>query len=275
VINLNLFLSVVSAVELAYIGAPTPVQSSIHKLVPERVKSHLLFLWSLGDIQLWIFISAVLFAVAGSVGWYFGVRKLQQENAKLKKENLELTEEARSKSINTYEVFSNYLYAFGQKFGLNSTERISLYMLKMNHFSCIGRYSDNETFRAKPRRLYPVTQGSIGRAWQHGVDQVTESPVFAESPDEWIFFHKEKYGFTEEQLSKLTMKSASIFSKRLRNNKHETVGVLVVESMKNTGVPFGKLTKYFQSEEGGSIVNLIEALKSHVPSLEIAESEGF
>lgn len=273
--NLSLIFSITSAVELAYIGAPTQLQSSIHQLIPPQIKSHLLLIGSLNEIQLWIFITAIPLAFIGLIINHFATKKLEKENQLLRKEKLDLSEKIESKSIDTYELFSKYLYNLGQKFNLRSTERVSLYMLDMDHFLCIGRYSENELFCAKPNRLYPIHQGSIGKAWELGEHKMNECPLYSDSSSEWKNYQKKNYGFSLGELNKLRMKSSAIYSKRLKNSKNETVGVIVVESVEIMNFPFTELEDYFRSTDAESITHLVDALKKHVPTLEIAGSEGF
>ena len=58
-------------------------------------------------------------------------------------------------------------------------------------------------------------------------------------------------------------------------SENDTVAVLVFESLKVSGLPFGKIQRYLKAHEIKNLVNLIESLEQHIPSLEDARSEGF
>ena len=85
----------------------------------------------------------------------------------------------------------------------------------------------------------------------------------------------DNFGFTEEEASRIRMKSRSFYGIRLRNAQQETIAVLMFESLNPNGLSFGKMNSFFVEREKKNITRLIESLENHIPSLEMARSEGF
>jgi hypothetical protein len=186
-----------------------------------------------------------------------------------------LKQDRDSKSINCYSLFSNYLYSYYERFGLTINERVSLYKLDMDRFSCIGRHSDNEIFKAKPSRLYPNNEGCIAKAWQVGKVQDAGAPNPEDSLENWVNYNIEKFNFSEDVLMNIKMKSRSFYGFRLRNTRNETIAVLMFESLDSDGLKFGKFDRFFNEHEKKNITHLVKSLEKHIPSLEMARKEGF
>jgi hypothetical protein len=145
----------------------------------------------------------------------------------------------------------------------------------MNMFSCVGRYSENELFKSKPSRLYPKDQGCIAKAWETGKFQDTSAPDPEADLAAWKQHNIENFNFTEEQIEKIRMRSRAFYGLRLKNAQNATVAVLVFESLKVNGLPFGKIERFLKDHEIRNLVHLVESLEHHIPSLEDARSEGF
>lgn len=271
----GLYPTIVSAIGFAFIGAPANIQVLMRRALPLEAREHMLMLFSYESWLITLFCITVFCAVWGSAGSQVAVRLVTRKHKEVVSENDQLKEESNSKNINCYRIFSNYLYSYVQLFELGAEERVSLYKLDMEMFSCIGRYSENELFKSKPSRLYPKDQGCIAKAWEIGKVQDTSAPDPDDDLGKWKQHNIDKFNFTAEQIENIRMRSRAFYGLRLQNSENETVAVLVFESLKVNGLPFGRIERYLKAYEIKKLVNLIESLEQHIPSLEDARSEGF
>ncbi|MEI8623431.1 hypothetical protein P4S67_02420 [Pseudoalteromonas sp. B137] len=271
----GLYPTIVSAIGFAFIGAPANIQVLMRRSLPLEAREHMLMLMSYEGWLITLFCITVFCAVWGGAGSQAAVRLVTRKHKEVVSENDQLKEESNSKSINCYRIFSNYLYSYVQQFELGAEERVSLYKLDMEMFSCIGRYSENELFKSKPSRLYPKGQGCIAKAWEIGTFQDTSAPDPDDDLGKWKQHNIDKFKFTAEQIENIRMRSRAFYGLRLQNSENDTVAVLVFESLKVSGLPFGKIQRYLKAHEIKNLVNLIESLEQHIPSLEDARSEGF
>jgi hypothetical protein len=91
----------------------------------------------------------------------------------------------------------------------------------------------------------------------------------------WIDYNVENYNFTEEELSNIRMKSRAFYGIRLKNTRNETIAVILFESLRQNGLPFGKLRRLLNDQERTNLAALVESLGEHIPTLESAREEGF
>jgi len=222
-----------------------------------------------------LFGVTIFFAIWGGVGSQATVRLVTKKHKSLIAESHQLKEESNSKTINCYKLFSNYLYSYVKRFNLGAEERVSLYKTDMEMFSCIGRFSENEVFKSKPSRLYPKDQGCIAEAWKTGMFQDAGAPDPETDFNAWKEYNIQKFNFTDDQLNNIKMRSRAFYGIRLQNSQNVTIAVLVFESLKTNGVPFAKIRRFFKNHEITNLINLVESLENHIPSLEKAKSEGF
>lgn len=265
----------VAMIALAYIGAPETIQQMIHESFPDELKRHVLLVSDLKKVQLWIFWGGVILGLLGTLGMKFQQAQLDYKNKILEEDNSRLLEYAENRELDTYSLLTAYLRNIFDDLRMTAGERISLYKLDLDNFLCVGRYSDNELYRERAVRLYPKKQGCIGRAWENGRHQISDSPLYLDDRDGWILYHSKVYGYSAEELSNIKMKSASLLGVRLRDSKAETVAVIIFESINKDGLKFGKIEKYFNQNSQNALVLVLEALKQHMPTLEGAKLEGF
>ena len=271
----GLYPTMLSVIGFAYIAIPSNLQITIRHWLPLAVRDHLLMLFTSEGWLIALLIFTVFFAIWGGIGSHATVYLVKKKYEQVSEKNEQLRHECNSKSINCYKLFSNYLYSYYEKFDFTVNERISLYKLDMHLFSCIGRYSDNEVFNAKPSLLYPNGEGCIFKAWQIGKIQDAGAPDSESNMADWISYHVEKFNFSEDVLKNIKMKSRSFYGFRLRNTQQKTIAVIIFESLNPNGIAFGKLDKFFNDCEKKNITRLIESLENHIPSLEMAKKEGF
>jgi hypothetical protein len=271
----SLYPTIISAMGFAYIGIPESLQITIRRWIPEVIREHMLFIFTTSSWFLVLLALSVLCLIWGGVGSHVTLALIKKKFKALFGLNETLKQESESKSINCYRLFSNWLYSYSTHLRLTTGERVSLYKLDMNMFSCIGRYSENEIFNSKPTRLYPREQGGLSRAWEVGVFENTEFPDPEENLQAWTSYNMENYNFTKEELLNIRMKSRAFYGVRLKNYHNTTVAVILFESLKPNGLSFGKLKRLLNDQEKMNLTALIESLKEHIPTLEAAREEGF
>jgi hypothetical protein len=271
----GLYPTILSAIGFSYISIPSNLQETIRRALPLQIREHMLMLLTTEGWLIALLAFTVVCAIWGGVGSNITVWLIKKKHKAVLDDYELLKQDRDSKSINCYRLFSNYLYGYYERFGLTTNERISLYKLDMDRFSCIGRHSDNEIFKAKPNRLYPKDEGCIAKAWQVGKVQDADAPYPEENMASWINYNIDKFNFSEETLTNIKMKSRSFYGFRLRNTQNETIAVLMFESLDVDGLKFGKFDRFFNEHEKKNITHLIESLEKHIPSLEMARLEGF
>ena len=271
----SLYPTIISAMGFAYIGIPESLQITIRRWIPEVIREHMLFIWTTNSWFLALLALSVICLIWGGVGSHVTLALIKKKFKALFGSYEALKQESESKSINCYRLFSNWLYSYSTHLGLTTEERVSLYKLDMNMFSCIGRFSENEIFNSKPTRLYPRGQGGISRAWEIGVFENTEAPDPEENLQAWTSYNIENYNFTEEELLNIRMKSRAFYGVRLKNYHNTTIAVILFESLKPNGLSFGKLKRLLNDQEKMNLTALIESLNEHIPTLEAAREEGF
>jgi hypothetical protein len=271
----GLYPTILSAVGFSYIGIPSNLQETIRHSIPLEIREHMLMLFTTEQWLIVLLACTVFCAIWGGVGSNVTVSLIKKKHKEVVDDYELLKQDRDSKSINCYRVFSNYLYGYYERFELTSNERVSLYKLDMDRFSCIGRHSDNEIFKAKPSRLYPNNEGCIAKAWQIGKVQDASAPNPKDGLESWVSYNIDKFNFSEEILMNIKMKSRSFYGFRLRNTQNETIAVLMFESLDPDGLKFGKFDRFFNEHEKKNITHLVKSLEKHIPSLEMARQEGF
>jgi hypothetical protein len=271
----GLYPTILSAVGFSYIGIPSNLQETIRHSIPLEIREHMLMLFTTEQWLIVLLAFTVVCAIWGGVGSNITVWMIKKKHKEVVDDYELLKQDRDSKSINCYSLFSNYLYSYYERFDLTTNERVSLYKLDMDRFSCIGRHSDNEIFKAKPSRLYPNNEGCIAKAWQVGKVQDAGAPNPEDSLKNWVNYNIEKFNFSEDVLMNIKMKSRSFYGFRLRNTQNETIAVLMFESLDSDGLKFGKFDRFFNEHEKKNITHLVKSLEKHIPSLEMARQEGF
>lgn len=274
--------TIFSVVGFAYIAIPPHVQELVRHFLPSGARERMLGLFDADEWLIALLSFSILFAIWGGLGNQITVRFVKKKYKEVIEKHKEVTEEYdllkldhESKSINCYKLFTNYLFGYCRRFNLTPDERVSLYKLDMNMFSCIGRHSDNEIFKSKPDRLYPQDEGCISVAWEVGAVRDLGAPDPTVDLDEWIEYNIEKFNLSSDTLRNMSMKSRSHYGFRLRGRQNETIAVVMFESLNPGGLKYVTLDRFFTEDEKRNITSLVEALESHIPSLEVAKSEGF
>lgn len=271
----GLYPTLFSAIGFAYLSVGGELQAQVRRFIWYGVRKQLLALWNLNTWTLIFFFVTVVFAVLGGASSQATAYFVKEQYKKLAKRHIALQSAYEGNRIDTYRLFSNYLYGIFRQLDLRTDERVSLYKLDLEEYLCIGRFSDNALYQSKPTRLYPAKQGFIASAWQVGTVENADSPDPKTDWPAYVQYHA-KYGFSAEQLEALRMRSRSFFGVRLRDDQNnQTIAVLMFESTEPGGLKFGKLKRFFNEHEKRNMLALVKSLESHIPSLEAANSEGF
>ena len=257
----GLYPTILSAVGFSYIGIPSNLQETIRHSIPLDIRKHMLMLFTTEQWLIVLLACTVFFAIWGGVGSNITVWLIKKKHKEVVDDYELLKQDRDSKSINCYRLFSNYLYGYYERFELTTNERVSLYKLDMDRFSCIGRHSDNEIFKAKPSRLYPNNEGCIAKAWQVGKVQDASAPNPEDSLETWVSYNIDKFNFSEDVLINIKMKSRAFYGFRLRNTQNETIAVLMFESLDPDGLKFGKFDRFFNEHEKKNITHLVKSLE--------------
>ncbi|MFQ1801077.1 hypothetical protein ACK36F_01460 [Aeromonas veronii] len=265
-----------SIIAFGYIGIPTNIQEMVRHQLPLELRAYLLNMFSIDQWFTALFISAFIGAIWGSLGNYTTSSLLKKAYHRILTENEVLEQKNSSNAINCYELFSRYIYNnYFSKFGLTSSDRISLYKMDMDLFLCVGRHSNNELFKTRPSKLYPRNVGCIEKVWQTGYYQVViPYDPLTEFP-QWKQYNIDNFGFNNETLDNLKMKSRALQGFRIQNAQLQTVAVLMFESVNPDGIKFSKIRTAMTTREQQNLCHLLESLNSHMPSLEAARLEGF
>lgn len=274
--SFSLIPSIYSIIAFGYIGIPENIQEMVRHQFPIEFRSYLKNFMSLEDWFTLLFFTALVGVIWGSIGSYATGSLLKKAYKRISQENELLQAQNNSNSIDCYNFFSQYIYNnYFTNFKLSANERISLYKLDMDLFSCVGRYSDDELFKTKPDRFYPRNIGCIESVWKKGYFQ----HVIPHDPrvdlDAWNQHNINEFGFEIATLDRMKMKSQSLQGFRIKNDKQETVAVLIFESIEKTGLKFESIKGKMTSRELKNLCHMLESLDNHMPSLENAHSEGF
>lgn len=267
--------TIISAIGFAYIGIPEDLQITVRRWVPGLVREFMISFFPTSSWTIALLVVSVICVIWGGIGSNITSKIVLRYASELSNAHDLLKQETESKAINCYRLFSNWLYTYSNHLGLTKDERVSLYKLDMNMFSCVGRYSENEIFNSKPSRLYPREQGVISKVWELGRFEDADAPDPQEDMNAWVDYNVDRYGFTDSELSKIRMKSRSFYGIRLKNAQHATIAVVMFESLNPDGLPFGKISRLLNQQEQTNLTSLIVSLNEHIPTLESAREEGF
>tara|TARA_R110000765_G_scaffold26526_10_gene64761 strand:- start:1939 stop:2781 length:843 start_codon:yes stop_codon:yes gene_type:complete len=202
------------------------------------------------------------------------VSKLTLENDLLTEENESLTQDLRLTAEGYLMVLASNRLEFGSKD--NNTERITLYIhsFEHNNFVLMGRYSSNPVYKTNGRRIYPVDQGCISRAWQNGrctllieSDPIENKVEYGEE--------QRQYGISQSEVDDLVMKSRFYFGYRIMGPDGHEVGVVIVESTDKERFNQQQLVVVFDDECHRNLSSFSERLRRHLPDPTAAKEKGF
>lgn len=163
------------------------------------------------------------------------VNKVKEKNKELEKKNSDLESYAESIGLFLESLPKEFLRSVSRFLELKNSERISLYVLDDDKFCIIGRYSENPTYDMKGRCVYPSNSGYISKClknddgnpyyFREKLPKKNKSYITAVSKDT---------GMTEMEITNLSMKSRAYFTRVIKDNNRNNVGILVIESTNST-----------------------------------------
>lgn len=192
----------------------------------------------------WLIGVGIVLLALGSLNT--GRRQLRLE--RLKSERARFAGEAEAGARSLLRMIFHELDALRTEVGHLSSERVSLFRcdgghLDSRHLILVGRMSANPIYdRSRGRRLYPETEGCLGRAWGESKARADDLPHPGTARPwsaEWIAAQAE-LGVPAQTAEALTMPSRSYFAFRI-DGRERNLGVVVFESL-NTSAEAGALS---------------------------------
>jgi len=272
----------IGAVGFAYIALPTNLQINVRRLFPYEFRELCLSYFSTHEWIFLLFIVSALCLCWGAISPKAELSKCQKhidfiesEYKTLSNEHIGLRQDYEEKLLDCYQIFSDHCILIFNRLKLTSNERVSIYKLELDHFRCIGRFSTNESFKAKPDRMYAKSIGVLGLAWERGGLSEAESPCPVTELEKYLEFHHTRYRIPKDLARNSNMKSRAFCAVRIEDYRQAPIAVIIVESTEKNGVPFGKIGLHVNREEQRRLASLIDGLSSHMVSVEHAHEEGF
>lgn len=228
---------------------------------PKLAKILLLLIWMLLAF-VFIFIQVRLHKERGLISNYKRINEIIRTK-------LELQESEN------YQFWSDVCYCISQAIGFGDDARISLYKNQNGIFTMLGRYSLNPHNNKKGRMNYKEDEGCIGRAWRNGSSFYDNLPDFAQSPEEYYRYSEDNFAMSKEIISKIKMKSRTIYAKAICENQGKNRSAIIVfESLKPNSFTQENIDNVFSKYE--SIICLaIQRFKLYEPNPNFAKKEGF
>ncbi len=208
---------------------------------------------------------AVLLTVGIPLAAVTGV-KIAMDKRRAEEDNVRLTNQVVASDSRYGEVVGalaamghGLMFTLVDALGLTSAARATLVLHDGNVLRQVGRFSRNPEFDAPGRGVYPVTQGCIGAAWQHGDDEVLGLPDPTADAAGYRRELRNRHGMTAAEVDALSMPSRSFAARRILDASHQHPrGVVVIESIDPAGVSLADLNAYV--DQAGREYELSQAL---------------
>lgn len=113
--------------------------------------------------------------------------------------------------------------------GFNSHARVTIYYESKDSFILLSRYSSNPSLKKTHKQKFQINQGVISKSWSHGEHFDDDSPEFDSNPNEYNSYMRKTYGYSQEQLEKINMKSCTFLGIAI-SDASEHIGVILFES---------------------------------------------
>lgn len=269
------FPLLVGTILVSYISIPSQLRARVNNFAPDYIKDYVLAHVSYNSFLIFLFFVSISFLLVGNIGSNVDASVSRRRLKLIKRENEELKTNNEKILVDCYDVFSTFIKGYYVRLNMGPDERASLYKYDAGSFLCIGRYSNNEFYRRNPKNIYPANKGIIKRAWRQNTFEDASAPDPNVNIGKYIRYQVETYGYDEGAIEGMRMKSRSYYAIRIKKLDTNSVAVLLFESTQPNGLKFGKIRKHITLEEQRKLGALIGALENHMPSLDVAEKEGF
>lgn len=158
-------------------------------------------------------------------------RDVEASRAHVKKQDDCLTEERRAHKTALVAMLNHVArraLSEAHPAGDLDRSRISIYVDRGGELVLVARWSQNERLRRPGRQRFPQGQGLIGEAWNgvRGAACVYDLPADA---DAWDKHQQLKYGFSAEEVAKLTMRPRSMSAVRVDGDRKTSI--VIIESL--------------------------------------------
>lgn len=206
-----------------------------------------------------------LFFLLGAIGTYndqnrqnLSMTKLEQENDLLErtKSLLNLTqEELQERSSRILDLHSElvktWLKGASKSFNFDGNARVTIYYEHDEEFYLLARYSINPKYAKVHRQKFPLNQGVISKAWEHGKHKEEQCPHSSDY-EEYSGYLEKAYEYTSDKINSLTMKSCRYYAKAI-SDADTHVGVIVFEGTELNFLSGGlekSIDEYCQEHQG-------------------------
>ncbi|CDL84039.1 hypothetical protein [Xenorhabdus szentirmaii] len=252
--------------------------------VLNNIKNSESFIGSLALIfsSYWIYLIllGILLLIVGSVGnsreisnLKGKIKKLSNDNNILKKAETNLKEkidEAEQELVETKTTIRKlnldsieiWLKVYSKQLELTNSDRVSLYYEDNKNLHILSRYSINPRLKEIHKQKFPLDKGVISDAWQNGVCYKVIPVSYSDSPSQYIKHCEAIFGYDEDEIKSLTMKSQLYFAKAI-TDADDHIGIIIFESYNPNLFDDGKKdeVKSFLESSSSLLTNLIKASK--------------
>ncbi|MBF4519164.1 hypothetical protein IRZ71_22655 [Flavobacterium sp. ANB] len=159
------------------------------------------------------------------------------------------------------DIIKSYFHEFFEN--SNGSGRVSIYKFEENHFTLLGRYSNNPIYNNKGRITYDYNEGFIAIGWQSVMPfEIYGLPKYTAKGKEWKAAIRDKCTISDRTLNKIKMKSSSFFIKRVNNDDSgNPLGIIVVEQLRSNRIDNENITQILDDNHK-IIASLIKSMKT-------------
>ncbi len=156
------------------------------------------------------------------------VGTLEQNNRNIEDAELELSEtKAKIQKLNIDSI-ELWLKVYSKQLNLSSRDRVSIYYEDKGDLYILARYSKNPVLKQIHKQKFPLDKGIISKAWEDGFYEYS-LPQYDTNNDEYIEQCCTQFGYSKEDIDKLTMKSSCYYAKAIIDAEIH-IGIIIFES---------------------------------------------
>lgn len=161
------------------------------------------------------------------------IESLKNNNRSIEDAEVELSEiKAKIQRLNIDSIVL-WLKVYSKQRNLTSKDRVSIYYEDKGDLYILARYSKNPKLTKIHKQKFPLDKGIISKAWEDGFCEYT-LPEYEENQSEYMGKCCNEFGYNEDEIKNLTMKSSSYYAKAIID-ADDHIGIIVFESY-NTSI---------------------------------------
>ena len=205
------------------------------------------------------------------------IRTLKSDKLSLETEVNDLQNTILTLSSSAKDAWRVRLANIHMELQLDNTFRVSIYRYsaETRTFEMIGRYAPIPKYGRTGRGIYPAEIGCIGAAWE-SADQESIVETLPEDEDAYIKENCESWGFDENTVSNLTMKSRSVYAFTIMDALGlDRAAVVVFESTKQNAGDASLLREAVNQTYRRQLLSDLASLRFIEPSPQLAANAGF